>query len=208
MKRQSRCHHGLWTKVNFKAELRRSRKLSSGETSILSIHPVHIGLPLVNAEIHQFLEQHVLPSKQHLFEGRHCVFQQDKAKPKAWAFLPAVQTFYQIQTFGVWWDEEYDREEQHCWAAPTLYKTTMGHLSSKLPTYMDCHCPNFSVTCCCCHQIWVYFISNLNLWDVSHALLGTKCKVLKFANLFLLYLQMQHHSCCAANLMRCLYIFI
>ena len=43
---------------------------------------LHICEGTINAERYiQVLEQHMLPSKQHLFHGRPCLFQQDNAKP-------------------------------------------------------------------------------------------------------------------------------
>ncbi len=35
------------------------------------------------------LEQHMLPSRRHLFQGRPCVFQQDNAKPHTAAITTA-----------------------------------------------------------------------------------------------------------------------
>uniref|UniRef100_A0AAR2KV54 Tc1-like transposase DDE domain-containing protein n=1 Tax=Pygocentrus nattereri TaxID=42514 RepID=A0AAR2KV54_PYGNA len=43
---------------------------------------LHICEGTINAERYiQVLEQHMLPSKQRLFQGRPCLFQQDNAKP-------------------------------------------------------------------------------------------------------------------------------
>ena len=43
---------------------------------------LHICEGTINAERYiQVLEQHMLPSKQRLFHGRPCLFQQDNAKP-------------------------------------------------------------------------------------------------------------------------------
>ena len=43
---------------------------------------LHIYIGTINAERYiQVLDQHILPSKQRLFQGRPCLFQQDSAKP-------------------------------------------------------------------------------------------------------------------------------
>ncbi len=43
---------------------------------------LHVLEGIMNAERYiKFLEQHMLSSRRHLFQGRHCVFQQDNAKP-------------------------------------------------------------------------------------------------------------------------------
>ncbi len=39
--------------------------------------------------IYKMLEQHMLPFRRHLFQGRPCVFQQDNAKPHAAAITTA-----------------------------------------------------------------------------------------------------------------------
>lgn len=41
----------------------------------------------------QVVEQHVLPSKQHLFPGHVCLFQQDNAKPTVWLPSKGVQVW-------------------------------------------------------------------------------------------------------------------
>ncbi len=43
---------------------------------------LHIWKGTINAESYiQVLEQHMLPSRRRLFQGRHCIFQHDNARP-------------------------------------------------------------------------------------------------------------------------------
>uniref|UniRef100_A0AAR2J4N9 Tc1-like transposase DDE domain-containing protein n=1 Tax=Pygocentrus nattereri TaxID=42514 RepID=A0AAR2J4N9_PYGNA len=53
-----------------------------GYVSAHGMGNLHICEGTINAERYiQVLEQHMLPSKQRLFQGRPCLFQQDNAKP-------------------------------------------------------------------------------------------------------------------------------
>ena len=36
---------------------------------------------IISAECIKVLDQHLLPPRQHLFHGRHCIFEKDDAKP-------------------------------------------------------------------------------------------------------------------------------
>ena len=48
---------------------------------------LHVWKGNINAEKYiQVLEQHVLPSRHHLFQGRPCIFQQDNARPHSASF--------------------------------------------------------------------------------------------------------------------------
>ncbi len=51
---------------------------------------LHVLEGAMNAERYiKVLEQHMLPSRWHLFQGRPCVFQQDNAKPHTAAIITA-----------------------------------------------------------------------------------------------------------------------
>ncbi len=51
---------------------------------------LHVLEGTINAERYiKVLEQHMLPSRRHLFQGRPCVFQQDNAKPHTAAITTA-----------------------------------------------------------------------------------------------------------------------
>ena len=53
-----------------------------GCVSALGKGNLHFGDGTINAEKYiQILEQHMLPSRRHPFQGSPCVFQQDNAKP-------------------------------------------------------------------------------------------------------------------------------
>ncbi len=61
-----------------------------GYISAYSMGSLHVLEGTVNAERYiKVLEQHMLPSRRHLFQGRPCVFQQDNAKPHTAAITTA-----------------------------------------------------------------------------------------------------------------------
>ncbi len=51
-----------------------------GSMSACRMGSLHIWKGTITAEI-QVLEQHMLPSRHHLFQGRPCIFQHDNARP-------------------------------------------------------------------------------------------------------------------------------
>ena len=53
-----------------------------GCMSACGMGSLHVWKGTINAEKYiQVLEQHMLPSRHHLFQGRPCIFQQDNARP-------------------------------------------------------------------------------------------------------------------------------
>uniref|UniRef100_A0AAY4BIP7 Tc1-like transposase DDE domain-containing protein n=1 Tax=Denticeps clupeoides TaxID=299321 RepID=A0AAY4BIP7_9TELE len=53
-----------------------------GCMSACGMGSLHVWKGIINAEKYiQVLEQHMLPSRCHLFQGRPCIFQQDNARP-------------------------------------------------------------------------------------------------------------------------------
>uniref|UniRef100_A0AAY5KWM7 Uncharacterized protein n=1 Tax=Esox lucius TaxID=8010 RepID=A0AAY5KWM7_ESOLU len=53
-----------------------------GCSSAYGMGDLHICESTINVEQYiEVLEPHTLPSRQHIFQGRPCLFQQDKAKP-------------------------------------------------------------------------------------------------------------------------------
>ncbi len=61
-----------------------------GCTSAYGMGSLHVLEGTMNAERYiKVLEQHMLPSRWRLFQGRPCVFQQDNAKPHTAAFTTA-----------------------------------------------------------------------------------------------------------------------
>ncbi len=61
-----------------------------GCISAYGMGSLHVLEGTMNAERYiKVLEQHMLPSRRHLFKGRPCVFQQDNAKPHTAAITTA-----------------------------------------------------------------------------------------------------------------------
>ncbi len=61
-----------------------------GCISAYGMGSLHVLEGTMNAERYiKVLEQHVLPSRRHLFQGRPCAFQQDNAKPHTAAITTA-----------------------------------------------------------------------------------------------------------------------
>ncbi len=61
-----------------------------GCISAYGMGSLHVLEGTMNAESYiKVLEQRMLPSRRRLFQGRHCVFQQDNAKPRTAAITPA-----------------------------------------------------------------------------------------------------------------------
>ncbi len=61
-----------------------------GCISAYGMGSLHVFEGTMNAERYiKVLEQHMLPSRRHLFQGRPCVFQQDNAKPHTAAITTA-----------------------------------------------------------------------------------------------------------------------
>uniref|UniRef100_A0A803JAZ8 Tc1-like transposase DDE domain-containing protein n=1 Tax=Xenopus tropicalis TaxID=8364 RepID=A0A803JAZ8_XENTR len=53
-----------------------------GCMSACGMGSLHVWKGSINAEKYiQVLEQHMLPSRRHLFQGRPCIFQQDNSRP-------------------------------------------------------------------------------------------------------------------------------
>uniref|UniRef100_A0AAY4DHR7 Insertion element IS150 protein InsJ-like helix-turn-helix domain-containing protein n=1 Tax=Denticeps clupeoides TaxID=299321 RepID=A0AAY4DHR7_9TELE len=53
-----------------------------GCMSVCGMGSLHVWKGTINAEKYiQLLEQHMLPSRRHVFQGRSCIFQQDNARP-------------------------------------------------------------------------------------------------------------------------------
>ncbi len=62
-----------------------------GCISAYSMGSLHVLEGTMNAERYiRFLEQHMLPSRRRLFQGRPCVFQQDNAKPHTAAITTSL----------------------------------------------------------------------------------------------------------------------
>ncbi len=61
-----------------------------GCISAYGVGSLHVLELTMNSERYiKVLEQHILPSRRHLFQGRPCVFQQDNAKPHTAAITTA-----------------------------------------------------------------------------------------------------------------------
>lgn len=89
----------------------------SGCISAYGICSFHVLEGTINAKRYmKVLEQHIVPSRQRLFQGRPCVFQQDNATQhipaiitpwlhwrRAWCWLglPALQIFHLSRIFGI-----------------------------------------------------------------------------------------------------------
>ena len=112
---------------------------------------LHIWKGTINAETYiEVLKQHMLPSRQRLFQGRPCIFQQDNAKPHtasittAWLCRRRVclqsRPFTKIHQHLAHHEtknkeeEEETKKTQDCSAARILYQKRMGqHSSLKTP---------------------------------------------------------------------------
>ena len=116
---------------------------SGGGVSAHGMSNLHICKGNINAE--RYMEQHMLPSKQRLFQGRHYLFQRDNAKPlsacvtTAWLHSKIVwvldwpacspdlspiesEAHYEVQNTTV--------ESLDCWATEVMYQARMGKNST------------------------------------------------------------------------------
>ncbi len=90
----------------------------------------------------KILEQHMLPSRQRVFQERPCVFQQDNAKPlqlfqqhgfiveesMCWIGLPAVQIFHLKRIFGASLNEKYVKDDHKLFSS---WKPISGKYGTK-----------------------------------------------------------------------------
>ena len=116
-----------------------------GVVSARGMGNLHICEGDVNAERYiQVLEQHMLPSKQRLFQGRHGFFQQDSVEPhstcvttawlhskRVWVLdwpacspdLSSVENVWRIMKRKI-------RQASDCWATEVVYPSRMGNIST------------------------------------------------------------------------------
>ncbi len=72
-----------------------------GCISAYSMGSLHVLEGIMNTEKYiKVLEQHMLPSRRHLFQGRPCVFQQDNAKPHTAAATTAWLRSRRVQVLN------------------------------------------------------------------------------------------------------------
>ncbi len=85
-----RCVLGAKEEGDLPGCYQRSVLMVWGCISAYGMGSLHVLEGTINAERYiKFLEQHMLPSRRHLFQGRPCVFQQDNAKPHTAAITTA-----------------------------------------------------------------------------------------------------------------------
>ncbi len=108
-----------------------------GCISAYGMGSLHVLEGTMNGERYiKVLEQHMLPSTRHLFQGRPCVIQQDNAKPHTaanttawlhniesgcWICLPAVQIFHLLRTSVASLNKNYVKDDNSS-AAGNLYQ--------------------------------------------------------------------------------------